>query len=141
MRLFLPILSTIGGDTTHYLERTAKVQWGLMICVFCISHVPLLLNLHVPGYDPARNVLLFAFLVIVVQSSDVLQYIWQAGKHLIVPKPSPRRRWRARRWRAECQRAGRSAVVDHPVHAAAGVRPVAADQPDGVLGFDVGDQA
>src|SRR3954466_16437130 len=23
----LPI-STIGGDTTHYLERTAKVQWG-----------------------------------------------------------------------------------------------------------------
>ena len=60
--LFLPILSTIGGDTTHYLERTAKVQWGLMICVFCISHVPLLLNLHVPGHDPSRNVLLFAFL-------------------------------------------------------------------------------
>ncbi|WP_019660829.1 phosphatidate cytidylyltransferase [Stenotrophomonas hibiscicola] len=89
--LFLPILSTIGGDTTHYLERTAKVQWGLMICVFCISHVPLLLNLHVPGYDPARNVLLFAFLVIVVQSSDVLQYIWGKllGKHLIAPKLSP----------------------------------------------------
>src|SRR5574344_1326246 len=50
--LFLPILATIGGDTTHYLERTAKVQWGLMICVFCLSHVPLLLNLQVPGHDP-----------------------------------------------------------------------------------------
>ncbi|MEG0195376.1 MAG: phosphatidate cytidylyltransferase, partial [Stenotrophomonas sp.] len=89
--LFLPILATIGGDTTHYLERTSKVQWGLMICVFCISHVPLLLNLRVPGYDPARNVLLFAFLVIVVQSSDVLQYIWGKllGKHLIAPKLSP----------------------------------------------------
>ncbi|WP_201506280.1 phosphatidate cytidylyltransferase, partial [Klebsiella oxytoca] len=89
--LFLPILSTIGGDTTHYLERTAKVQWGLMICVFCISHVPLLLNLHVPGHDPSRNVLLFAFLVIVVQSSDVLQYIWGKllGRHLIAPKLSP----------------------------------------------------
>lgn len=89
--LFLPILATIGGDTTHYLERTAKVQWGLMICVFCLSHVPLLLNLQVPGHDPARNLLLFAFLVIVVQSSDVLQYIWGKllGRHLIAPKLSP----------------------------------------------------
>ena len=89
--LFLPILATIGGDTTHYLERTAKVQWGLMICVFCISHVPLLLNLQVPGYDSHRNVLLFAFLVLVVQSSDVLQYVWGKllGKRLIAPKLSP----------------------------------------------------
>ncbi|MFT4246528.1 MAG: phosphatidate cytidylyltransferase [Pseudomonas sp.] len=89
--LFLPILATIGGDTTHYLERTAKVQWGLMICVFCISHVPALLNLRVPGQDSARNLLLFAFLVIVVQSSDVLQYIWGKllGRRLIAPRLSP----------------------------------------------------
>lgn len=73
--LLLPILSTIGGDTTRYLERTAKVQWGLMICVFSISHVPALINLHIPGYE-GRNLLLIAFLVIVVQSSDVLQYVW-----------------------------------------------------------------
>ncbi|MBB5941962.1 phosphatidate cytidylyltransferase [Xanthomonas sp. 3307] len=88
--LVLPILSTIGGDTTRYLERTAKVQWGLMICVFCISHVPALLNLKIPGYE-GRNLLLFAFLVIVVQSSDVLQYVWGKliGKHLIAPRLSP----------------------------------------------------
>lgn len=89
--LFLPILATIGGDTTDYLERTSKVQWGLMICVFCISHVPALLNLKLAGVEPARNLLLFAFLVIVVQSSDVLQYIWGKliGKRLIAPKLSP----------------------------------------------------
>ena len=88
--LLLPILSTVGGDTTHYLERAAKVQWGLMICVFCISHVPALLNLDIPGYE-GRNLLLIAFLVIVVQSSDVLQYVWGklCGKHLIAPKLSP----------------------------------------------------
>lgn len=88
--LVLPILATIGGDTTRYLERTAKVQWGLMICVFCISHVPALLNLEIPGYE-GRNLLLFAFLVIVVQSSDVLQYVWGKliGRHLIAPKLSP----------------------------------------------------
>jgi phosphatidate cytidylyltransferase len=88
--LLLPILATTGGDTTRYLERTAKVQWGLMICVFCISHVPLLLNLEIPGYA-GGNALLIAFLVIVVQSSDVLQYVWGklAGRRLIAPRLSP----------------------------------------------------
>ncbi|MGQ0799488.1 MAG: phosphatidate cytidylyltransferase [Pseudomarimonas sp.] len=88
--LFLPIMSALGGDTTRFLERTAKVQWGLMICVFCISHVPALINLDIPGYE-GRNLLLIAFLVIVVQSSDVLQYVWGklAGRHLIAPQLSP----------------------------------------------------
>lgn len=88
--LFLPILSTIGGDTTGYLERTSKVQWGLMVSVFCISHVPALLNLQIDGYA-GRNLLLIAFLVIVVQSSDVLQYVWGklCGRRLIAPRLSP----------------------------------------------------
>ena len=88
--LFLPIFATGGGDTQNYLERTAKIQWGLMISVFCISHVPALLNLQIPGYT-GGNLLLIAFLVIVVQSSDVLQYVWGklAGKHLIAPRLSP----------------------------------------------------
>lgn len=62
-----------------------------MISVFCISHVPALLNLELAGAEPARNLLLFAFLVIVVQSSDVLQYVWGKliGKRLIAPKLSP----------------------------------------------------
>nr|WP_244240813.1 phosphatidate cytidylyltransferase [Luteimonas yindakuii] len=88
--LLLPILATAGGDTTGYLERTAKVQWGLMISVFCISHVPALLNLPISGYE-GRNLLLIAFLVIVVQSSDVLQYVWGKlfGRRLIAPRLSP----------------------------------------------------
>ncbi|MDH5823126.1 phosphatidate cytidylyltransferase [Luteimonas sp. RD2P54] len=88
--LLLPILATIGGDTDRYLERTAKVQWGLMISVFCVSHVPALMNLQIAGYE-GRNLLLIAFLVIVVQSSDVLQYVWGklAGRRLIAPKLSP----------------------------------------------------
>lgn len=88
--VLLPILTVIGGDTTQFLERTSKVQWGLMICVFCISHVPALLNLQIPDFE-GRNLLLIAFLVIVVQSSDVLQYVWGKllGRHLIAPLLSP----------------------------------------------------
>lgn len=72
--LFLPILSALHEDSTRFLERTSKVQWGLMICVYCISHVPALLTLKIPGYE-GRNLLLIAFLVIVVQGSDICQYI------------------------------------------------------------------
>jgi phosphatidate cytidylyltransferase len=88
--LLIPIIAALRGDTEHYLIRIAEVQWALMICVFCTSHVPALISLDIPGYE-GRNVLLIAFLVIVVQISDVLQYV--SGKLLgrtrIAPKLSP----------------------------------------------------
>jgi phosphatidate cytidylyltransferase len=73
--LFLPILSALRSDTTDFFERIAKVQWGLMICVYCISYVPALLTLKIDNYE-GRNILLAAFLIAVVQLSDVLQYVW-----------------------------------------------------------------
>lgn len=88
--LLMPIISVLRGDTERFLIRIAEVQWALMICVFCASHVPALLTLNIPGYED-RNVLLIAFLVIVVQLSDVLQYVWGKlfGRTKIAPKLSP----------------------------------------------------
>ncbi len=88
--LLLPILEVLAGDTKRFLERMAKIQWGLLICVFCISHVPALLTLNIPGYED-RNLLLIAFLVIVVQSSDVLQYVFGKlfGRRQLAPEVSP----------------------------------------------------
>ena len=88
--LLLPILASLGSDTTHFLERASKVQWGLMIAVFCVSFVPALLTLDIVGYE-GRNLLLIAYLVIVVQLSDVLQYVCGKlfGKHKIAPNLSP----------------------------------------------------
>ena len=88
--LLLPILEVTAGDTTRFLERAAKMQWGLMVSVFCISHVPALLTLDIPGYE-GRNIMLIGFLVLVVQSSDVLQYVWGKlfGKHKAAPDVSP----------------------------------------------------
>ena len=86
----LPIVAVVFGDTNNFLARTAETQWGLMISVYCISHVPALLTLDIPGYQ-GRNALLMVFLLIVVQSSDVLQYVWGKllGRHKIAPKLSP----------------------------------------------------
>ena len=88
--LVLPILAALSSETTRFLERCAGVQWAVMICVFCISHVPALLTLPIPGFE-GRNLLLIAFLVIVVQGSDVLQYVWGklCGKRKIAPLLSP----------------------------------------------------
>ncbi len=88
--LLLPISASLGSDTTRFLERAAKVQWGLMICVYCLSHVPALLTLDIPGYA-GLNPLLIVFLILVAQASDVLQYIWGKlfGKHKVSPSISP----------------------------------------------------
>ncbi|QFY61801.1 phosphatidate cytidylyltransferase [Rhizobium grahamii] len=88
--LLMPIISVLRGDTEGFLDRIAEVQWALMICVFCASHVPALLTLSIPGYE-GRNVLLIAFLIIIVQLSDVLQYVWGKlfGKTKIAPRLSP----------------------------------------------------
>lgn len=88
--LLLPILASLGGDSKHFLERASKVQWGLMIAVYCVSSVPALLTLDIAGFE-GRNLLLIAYLVIVVQLSDVLQYVCGKlfGKHKIAPNLSP----------------------------------------------------
>ena len=43
--LVLPVIAAMSHDTERYLERVAKVQWGLMICVFCVSHAPAIATL------------------------------------------------------------------------------------------------
>ena len=92
--LALPIMAAIEGDTRRFLERTAKVQWGLMVCVFCISHVPALLTLEIPGFE-GRGLLLIAFLVIVVQGGEVFQYLWGRlfGHHDVAAGVAPALTW------------------------------------------------
>lgn len=92
--LLMPMVSAFRGETENYLHRIAETQWALMICVFCASHVPALLYLQIPGFE-GRGVLLIAFLVVVVQGSDVLQYIWGKllGRHKIAPNLSPSKTW------------------------------------------------
>ncbi len=88
--LLLPISSTLGRDAERFLERAAKVQWGLMITVYCISHVPALLTLEISGFV-GQNAQLIVFLILTVQSSDVFQYVWGKllGKHKLSPAISP----------------------------------------------------
>jgi len=44
----MPILSALSADTENFLARTAETQWGVMLCVYCVSYVPALLMLQIP---------------------------------------------------------------------------------------------
>jgi len=88
--LLLPSLSVLIQDTESFLERTAKIQWAVMVAIYCISHVPALLLLDIPLYE-GQNALLLFYLLLVVQMSDVLQYVFGKlfGKTKIAPVVSP----------------------------------------------------
>lgn len=88
--LLLPSFAALAGDTEQFLERSAKIQWAVMVTIYCVSHAPALLLLDIPGYQ-GQDALLIFYLVLVVQLSDVLQYVCGKlfGKTKIAPVVSP----------------------------------------------------
>jgi phosphatidate cytidylyltransferase len=76
--LVLPVVMALRQDTEHYLVRIAKVQWGLMICVYCVSHAPAIVTLELPGFE-GRGALLLLYFLLVVQMSDLLAVIASAA--------------------------------------------------------------
>jgi phosphatidate cytidylyltransferase len=88
--LLLPALSAVAGDTNDFLARNAKLQWGLMLTVYAISYAPAMLLLELPGYG-FPNALLLLYLMVVVQISDVFQYVFGKlfGRTKLSPAISP----------------------------------------------------
>lgn len=77
--LALPVASALANDPQRFLERNAKLQWGIMVCVYGMSHVPALLLLDFPGHQGKGAFLVF-FLVFVVQTCVIVQHL--AGRRL-----------------------------------------------------------
>jgi phosphatidate cytidylyltransferase len=90
--LLIPARIAMAGDYKRFLERTAKIQCGLLICVYCLSYAPALLTLNPSAGGGPR--LLF-FFVLIVQLSDAFQYAWSQfpNRHVIVPAINTTRTW------------------------------------------------
>ena len=46
--LIVPAFIAMSGDSKHFLERIAKIQVGLLICVYSLSFAPALLTMEIP---------------------------------------------------------------------------------------------
>jgi phosphatidate cytidylyltransferase len=70
--LAIPVLSALAGDPERFLERNAKIQWGIMVCVYGLSHAPALLLLDFKNYQ-GRGAFLVFFLVMVAVAAQLTQ--------------------------------------------------------------------
>ncbi|MBM6704156.1 phosphatidate cytidylyltransferase [Sutterella massiliensis] len=66
--LVLPVVTALSKDTDRYLERVAKVQWGVMLCVYCVSHAPAIAMLDLTRYNSSGPLLMLFFLLVVFVS-------------------------------------------------------------------------
>jgi phosphatidate cytidylyltransferase len=70
--LAIPVVSALAGDPERFLERNAKIQWGIMVCIYGLAHAPALVLLDFPGHRGEGAFLLF-FLVMVVACAQIVQ--------------------------------------------------------------------
>jgi phosphatidate cytidylyltransferase len=68
----VPVVGALSGDPHRFLERNAKIQWGIVVCVYGLSHVPALLLLDFANYED-RGAFLLLFLGIVTTVAQVAQ--------------------------------------------------------------------
>ncbi len=94
--LAIPVVSAFGNDPQRFLERTAKIQWGIMVCVYGMSHAPALLLLDLPNYR-GRGAFMVLYLVIVVAIAQIAQ---EAASRRLRRRPVARAISRSFSWRA-----------------------------------------
>jgi phosphatidate cytidylyltransferase len=70
--LIIPLLTIAQGETCLLLKCITERFWGVMVCVYFLSHTPALLMLDLPGFAGA-NAGLIAFLVVLAFAS---QWLW-----------------------------------------------------------------
>jgi phosphatidate cytidylyltransferase len=103
--VFLPVYATlfvlarvaVAGDYKRFLERTAKIQAGLVVCVYCLSFAPALLQIPIGNQagGGSNNFRLLFLLILLVQFADCMQYVWSRmlGRRLVAPEVSSNRTW------------------------------------------------
>jgi phosphatidate cytidylyltransferase len=96
--LFIAARVAVSGDSTRFLERVANIQFGLLVCVYCLSFAPALLFLKCKGVaeeDTTAGARMLLFFVTIVLFSELLQFICGRlfGKHVIADSIDQMRTW------------------------------------------------
>ena len=128
--LAIPVVSAFGNDPQRFLERTAKIQWGIMVCVYGMSHAPALLLLDLPAYK-GRGAFLVLYLVLVVAIAQIAQ---ETASRRLRRRPAARAISRSFSWRAWGLGALVAGVVGASLYWATPFKPI----PALLMGFVAG---
>ena len=97
--LFIPARGAIAGDHRRFLERSAKIQLALLICVYALSYAPALLDLRLSRTGGqlwgGSSITLLIFFVVISQLATLFERLWGkvAGRTVIAPKINGSRTW------------------------------------------------
>jgi phosphatidate cytidylyltransferase len=126
----IPVVSALGNDPQRFLERTAKIQWGIMVCIYGMSHAPALLLADLPGYA-GRGAFLVFYLVVVVAAAQIAQ---ELASRRLRRRPVARAISRSFSWRGWLIGAAVAAFVGAALYWATPFKPI----PALVMGFIAG---
>jgi len=126
----IPVVSAFGNDPQRFLERTAKIQWGIMVCMYGMSHAPALLLIDLPRYA-GRGAFLVFYLVVVVAVAQIVQ---ELASRRLRARPVARAISRSFSWRAWLIGASAAAFVGALLYWATPFKPI----PALVMGFIAG---
>ena len=118
----IPVISALANDPQSFLERTAKIQWGIAVCVFGMSHAPALLLLSLPDYAE-RGAFMVLYLVAVVAVAQIAQ---EAASRRLRRRPVARAISRTFSWRGWLIGGAAAAIAGGLLYWATPFQPLAA---------------
>jgi phosphatidate cytidylyltransferase len=95
MFLLLTVRVVLMRQPEGFVHLVGTLQWGMMMLVFCLSHVAFLLSLS-PEPNPQGGAIgWFLYLVVLTEFNDIAQALWgrPLGRHKIIPEVSPGKSW------------------------------------------------
>ncbi len=93
--LGLTLLVVLGRRPEGFVHVVGAAQWGMMMLVFCVSHVAMLLAMPEATNPVGGTVGWFLYLVILTELNDIAQALWgrPLGRHKMIPEVSPGKSW------------------------------------------------
>ncbi len=86
-----PLRLALRQNTKGFVSSTTNIHWGMMLTVFCLSHLAYMATLGTDINPAGGGAGLVLWLLLLTQLNDVSQFLWGStlGERKILPQVSP----------------------------------------------------